>query len=165
LALGKAVFAECPLGDTRQGDTRQRIVKESLPSVAQGTLGKDGFLASASDLALGKVYFKIKKTLPSAGSRALGKARVHTKRSALSSSLSHSPHSHAPPPRPRPPRPCPPPPRPRPGGPRPRPRHAVVPAPTPCPSPTAPAPSPPCLQQLEVSAYSNSRLAHTSTRG
>jgi hypothetical protein len=31
-------FAECQLGDTRQ-----RIVKESLSSVAQRTLGKDGF--------------------------------------------------------------------------------------------------------------------------
>jgi hypothetical protein len=44
LTLGKVGFAECQLGDTRQ-----RIVNESLPS--------------ASDLTLGKAYFKIKKRL------------------------------------------------------------------------------------------------------
>jgi hypothetical protein len=57
MTLGKACFAECQLGDTRQ-----RIVKDSLPS--------------ASDLALGNEYFKIfKKSLQSARSRALGKER------------------------------------------------------------------------------------------
>jgi hypothetical protein len=57
MALGKVAFAACQLVDTRQ-----RIVKESLPS--------------ASDLALGKEYFKIlKKSLSSARSRALGKER------------------------------------------------------------------------------------------
>jgi hypothetical protein len=35
LALGKAVFAECPLGDTRQ-----RLFPYSLPSATQLTLGK-----------------------------------------------------------------------------------------------------------------------------
>jgi hypothetical protein len=35
----KVVFAECPLGDTRQ-----RIVKYALPSVAEGTLGKVVFV-------------------------------------------------------------------------------------------------------------------------
>jgi hypothetical protein len=38
MTLGKVGFAECQLVDTRQ-----RIVKESLPSVAQGTLGNDDF--------------------------------------------------------------------------------------------------------------------------
>jgi hypothetical protein len=38
MTLGKAAFAECQLVDTQQ-----RIVKESLPSAAQGTLGKDDF--------------------------------------------------------------------------------------------------------------------------
>jgi hypothetical protein len=38
MTLGKAAFAECQLVDTRQ-----RIVKAYLPSVAQGTLGKGDF--------------------------------------------------------------------------------------------------------------------------
>jgi hypothetical protein len=39
MALGKAAFAECQLVDTRQ-----RVIKESLSSVATGTLGKDDFV-------------------------------------------------------------------------------------------------------------------------
>jgi tRNA splicing ligase len=63
MTLGKACFAECQLGDTRQ-----RIVKDSLSSVIQLALGKG--------LALDKEYFNIfKKSLPSARSRALGKER------------------------------------------------------------------------------------------
>jgi hypothetical protein len=38
MTLGKVAFAECQLVDTRQ-----RIVKESLSSVAQGSCGKDDF--------------------------------------------------------------------------------------------------------------------------
>jgi hypothetical protein len=38
MTIGKVAFAECSLGDTRQ-----RIVKKSLLSVAQVTLGKDYF--------------------------------------------------------------------------------------------------------------------------
>jgi hypothetical protein len=63
MTLGKAAFAECQLVDTRQ-----RIIKVYLRSAAQETL------PSVSDLALDKEYFKIlKKSLPSARSRALGK--------------------------------------------------------------------------------------------
>jgi hypothetical protein len=55
MTLGKGWFAECQLDNTRQ-----RIVKDSLPSVIQ--------------MALGKEYFNIfKKSLSSARSRALGK--------------------------------------------------------------------------------------------
>jgi hypothetical protein len=39
LALGEVVFAECPLGDTRQ-----RFFYYSLPSVNQLTFGKDYFV-------------------------------------------------------------------------------------------------------------------------
>jgi hypothetical protein len=67
MTLGKGWFAECQLDNTRQ-----RIVKDSLPSVIQ---------PSASDLALGKEYFNIfKKSLPSARSRALGKAYFKNKK-------------------------------------------------------------------------------------
>jgi hypothetical protein len=128
LTLGKVGFAECQLGDTRQ-----RIVNESLPS--------------ASDLTLGKAYFKIKKRLcrvPDHGHsakhayipngqrflphsltllthtrrrRALAhRAPAHCRRARAREDIAHT---RAAPPRPPYPRP-------------------------PCPSPTAPVPSPPC---------------------
>jgi hypothetical protein len=49
--LGKVVFAECHLGDTRQ-----RLFYNSLPSVTQVSLGKDSF-AECHLWTLGKAYF------------------------------------------------------------------------------------------------------------
>jgi hypothetical protein len=51
LALGKVVFAECPLGDTRQ-----IFFYYSLLSVNQLTLGK-GYFAECYFWTLGKLYF------------------------------------------------------------------------------------------------------------
>jgi hypothetical protein len=50
-ALGKVVFADCHLGDTRQ-----RLFYNSLLSVAQGTLGK-GYFAECHFSTLSKVHF------------------------------------------------------------------------------------------------------------
>jgi hypothetical protein len=47
------VFAECPLGDTRQ-----RLFYYSLSSVAQGTLGK-GYFDECRFWTLGKLHFFI----------------------------------------------------------------------------------------------------------
>jgi hypothetical protein len=47
-ALDKVAFAECPLGDTQQ-----RLFYYSLPSVAQGTLGK-GYFTECHFWTLGK---------------------------------------------------------------------------------------------------------------
>jgi hypothetical protein len=86
-----------------------------LPSVAQGTLGKDAF-AECQIGGTRQVYFKIKKkSLLSARSRVLGKALVHSNcKSFLSHSLTlfscvaaAALHAVAPTPmRPRPPCPC-----------------------------------------------------------
>jgi hypothetical protein len=64
----KIIFAKC-----RSGDTRQRLL------CRVSTIWHSA-----------KRILKIKKSLSSAKSRALGKARVHSKLSVLSFSLSHS---------------------------------------------------------------------------
>jgi hypothetical protein len=51
LALGKGVFAECPLGDTQQ-----RLFYYYLPSVNHLTLGK-GYFAECHFWTLGKLHF------------------------------------------------------------------------------------------------------------
>ena len=51
MTLGKVVFAECPLGDTRQ-----RLFPYSLPSATQLALGKGSFTECLIQ-TLGKVYF------------------------------------------------------------------------------------------------------------
>jgi hypothetical protein len=70
----KIIFAEC-----RSGDTRQRLLCRVSPICHSA-----------------KRILKIKKSLSSARSRALGKARVHSKLSVLSFLLSsHSPRRRA----------------------------------------------------------------------
>jgi hypothetical protein len=176
--LGKDSFAECQLRGTRQ-----RIGKESLPSVPWATLGK--------------AYFKIKKNFVECQITGTRQSALHTNGRTLlphSLSLTHSlkPAAAAPSPssrrhrrrravptvpalalvtsQPRPP--CPrspcraprlsrPRPRPRPSCPSPSPSPSPVPPPrsSPCPRPPPPPRSSPCPRHFPVVPSPARRLA------
>jgi hypothetical protein len=85
LALGKGGFTEC-----LSVGARQSIKNTSLSSALQLALGKGVFAECPRSGTRQSLFFNFKKSLPSAGSRALGKERFNSCYGALTHSLSHS---------------------------------------------------------------------------